>query len=207
MIDEMVTLLKQEQVDDDSKKEYCSMQLDLAEDKAKELQGKLNDLTTSIEEKEGLIKAAAEDIKTLTASIKKLDKAVSDATFQRKSEHDEYVELMSSDNAAKELLNFAKNRLNKFYNPKLYKALKKESSESELQISASFGAAQATSFVQIHAHNAGADAPPPPPETFGAYSKKSEETNGVISMIDLLIRDLDKEMTEAKSEEEHAQKD
>jgi len=29
---------------------------------------------------------------------------------------------MASDSAAKEILGFAKNRLNKFYNPKLYKA-------------------------------------------------------------------------------------
>jgi len=198
MIDDMVALLKTEQLDDDHKKEYCEIQLDMAEDKAKELQGKVEDLTTSIEEKEGLIKTVTEDIKVLTASIKKLDKSVSDATYQRKKENDEFTDLMSGNNAAKELLAFAKNRLNKFYNPKLYKAPAKSLiSEDE----------QATSFVQIHEHNSLKDAPPPPPETFGAYQKKGEETTGVISMIDLLIRDLDKEMTEAKTEENDAQKD
>merc|ERR1719305_861437 len=190
MIDDMVALLKTEQIDDDSKKEYCEMQLDQAEDKAKELQGKVDDLTTSIEEKEGIIKEAAEEIKALTASVKKLDKSVADATYQRKSEHDEFVELISSDNAAKELLNFAKNRLNKFYSPKLYKAPPK---------------AEAPEFVQISQHISHGDAPPPPPETFGAYKKKGEETTGVIAMIDLLIRDLDKEMDEAKVEEKNAQ--
>jgi len=192
MIDDMVANLKQEQIDDDSKKEYCTLQLDQAEDKAKELQGKVEDLTTSIEEKEGLIKEATEEIKMLTKSIKKLDKSVSDATYQRKKEHDEFVELMSSNNAAKELMNFAKNRLNKFYNPKLHKAEE-----------------AAPSFVQIREHNnAHKDAPEPPPATWeGGYKKKGEETNGVISMIDLLIRDLDKEMTEAKTEEDNAQKD
>eukprot|EP00972_Heterocapsa_arctica_P022278 3276230-Heterocapsa_arctica.AAC.1 len=36
------------------------------------------------------------------------------------------------------------------------------------------------SLVQIRAHSAtkGAGAPPPPPETFGAYTKKSEESGG-----------------------------
>merc|ERR1719353_1012966 len=71
MIDDMVALLKTEQLDDDHKKEYCETQLDLAEDKAKELQGKVEDLTTSIEEKEGLIKTVTEDIKVLAKSIKK----------------------------------------------------------------------------------------------------------------------------------------
>merc|ERR1719335_1199944 len=51
------------------------------------------------------------------------------------------------------------------------------------------------------------DAPPPPPETFGAYSKKSEESGGVLAMMDLLVKELDKEMTEAEVEEKDAQGD
>jgi len=200
MIDDMVALLKSESLDDEHKKEYCDAQLDMAEDKAKELQGKLDDLTISIEEKEALIKVTTEDIKVLTKSIKNLDKSVSDATYQRKGEHDEYVELMSSNNAAKELLAFAKNRLNKFYNPKLYKAPPKAESE------ASFVQAT-TAFVQINAHT-NKDAPPaPPPTPEGEYKKSGEASTGVIGMIDLLVRDLDKEMTEAEGEEKNSQGD
>merc|ERR1719272_2490102 len=51
------------------------------------------------------------------------------------------------------------------------------------------------------------DAPPPPPETFGAYSKKSEESGGVIAMVDMLVADLEKEMTTAKVEEKNAQEE
>merc|ERR1719359_2588240 len=47
-------------------------------------------------------------------------------------------------------------------------------------------------------------APPPAPETWDAYSKKGEESTGVIAMIDLLIKDLVMEMTEAKTEEKNA---
>merc|ERR1719428_871266 len=57
--------------------------------------------------------------------------------------------------------------------------------------------------VFISEHNQGA--PPPPPETFGAYSKKSEESNGVIAMMDAMVGDLDKEMQEAEVEEKDAQ--
>merc|ERR1711933_99432 len=53
----------------------------------------------------------------------------------------------------------------------------------------------------------GEDAPAPPPETWDAYATKSEESTGVIAMIDLLIKDLDKEMTEAETEEKEAQAD
>ena len=41
-------------------------------------------------------------------------------------------------------------------------------------------------LVQVSSHKA---APPPPPETFGPYSSKTETGNGVIAMIDLLIKD------------------
>eukprot|EP00972_Heterocapsa_arctica_P008847 1297871-Heterocapsa_arctica.AAC.1 len=37
MIDDKVAILKKEQIDDENKKEYCSMQLDLADDKKKDL--------------------------------------------------------------------------------------------------------------------------------------------------------------------------
>merc|ERR1719407_351411 len=50
-------------------------------------------------------------------------------------------------------------------------------------------------------------APPPPPETYGAYAKKGEESSGVIAMMDLLIKDLAKEITEMETEEKLAQED
>ena len=50
-------------------------------------------------------------------------------------------------------------------------------------------------------------APPPPPESMEAYSKKSEESGGIISLIDMLIKDLEKELTEAKLTEKDAQED
>merc|ERR1740127_28251 len=48
-------------------------------------------------------------------------------------------------------------------------------------------------------------APPPPPETFGAYTKKGEESTGVITMLDMMVADLDKEITEIETEEKENQ--
>merc|ERR1719160_1633769 len=64
-----------------------------------------------------------------------------------------------------------------------------------------------TVLADVSAHNAGKVAPPPPPATAAAFAKKSEESNGVIGMIDLLIKDLDKEMTEATTTEKDSQAD
>merc|ERR1712241_929906 len=175
----MVANLKEEQLDDENKKEYCDKQFDLAEDKKKELEQSVTDSETAIEEMTGSIATLTEEIAALEKGIKKLDKSVAEATEQRKEENAEYKELKQSDTAAKEILLFAKNRLNKFYNPKLYKP----------------PADAPAMFVQVTAHRNYA-APPPPPESFGAYTKKSGENAGVVQMIDLLVKDLDPELTE-----------
>merc|ERR1712032_1121673 len=122
MIDDMVASLKVEQKDDDAKKEYCGEELDLADDKKKSLEHAVADLETAIENAKDAIAKLGEEIAALKAGIKALDKMVTEATEQRKEENEDFKELMASDTAAKELLKFAKNRLNKFYNPKLYKA-------------------------------------------------------------------------------------
>jgi len=204
MIDNMVSILKQEQVDDDNKKEYCQVQLDQTDDKKKATQRLLQEHSNGMDTTAEAIATLRDEIKALTAGIKALDKSVAEATEQRKAENVEFKELMASDTSAKEILGFAKNRLNKFYNPKMYKAPPKvELSEGD-RISSNFGGAV---FAQVSIHRQLKDAPAPPPSTWGAYSKKSGETNGVMAMIDLLIKDLDKEMTEASVEEKNSQAD
>mmetsp|Transcript_65027 Transcript_65027/g.125558 ORF Transcript_65027/g.125558 Transcript_65027/m.125558 type:complete len:680 (-) Transcript_65027:36-2075(-) len=122
MIDKMVATLKAEQVADDEKKEYCAREFDLADDKKRGLERSVSDLETAIENATEEIAKLVEEIKVLIAGIKELDKKVGEATEQRKKENQDFKELKSSDTAAKELLAFAKDRLNKFYNPKLVKA-------------------------------------------------------------------------------------
>jgi len=191
MIDEMVANLKKEQTADEAKKDYCDKEFDTSEDKKKELDLKVSDSATAIEELEGSIATLTEEIAALEAGIKALDKAVTEATEIRKEENADYKELKQSDTAAKEILAMAKNRLNKFYNPKLYKPPPVEE----------------PTFVQIMSHATDRVAPPPPPETFGPYTKKTGESTGVIAMIDLLVKDLDKELQEAAVMEEDAQKE
>merc|ERR1719437_54476 len=47
--------------------------------------------------------------------------------------------------------------------------------------------------------------PGPPPATWSAYATKSEEHGGVVAMMDLLIADLDKEMTSMTTQEKDDQ--
>jgi hypothetical protein len=188
MVDDMVALLKKEQQDDDDKKEMCEMQLDKAEDDLKVLETTIADLEKSLADGKEEIATLTDEIAALTKGLEELDKQVEEAMVNRKEENEDYQSLMANNGAALEIIGMAKNRLNKFYNPSMYKA--------------------AASFIQVRMHKAAeTDAPPPPPATWDAYSKKSEESNGVIAMMDSLVADLEKEMQEAELEEKDAQGD
>merc|ERR1719456_743676 len=85
----------------------------------------------------------------------------------------------------------AKNRMNKFYNPTLYKEPEKKAEDEEFFAQVALRAAQ----------------PGPAPEMPSGEYKKSESSAGVIQMMDDMIRDVENDIAEAKRDEEEAQKD
>merc|ERR1719343_1529619 len=214
----MVSELAKEQTSDDSKKEYCAAEFDTTDDQKKGLERAVSDAESAIAAAEESVSTLSSEIDSLVAGITELDKSVAEATEQRKEENAAFTELMASDSKAKDLLNFVKNKLNKFYNPKLYVPPPKQELSEEDRIVVNFGgtapptpapggiAGTGISFTQVAARRA-MEAPPPPPEAVGAYTKKTEESGGVIAMMDLLIKDLVKEMTIAETEEKDSQAD
>jgi len=214
MVDNMVALLGKEQVDDQAKLEQCQTDLDHAEDKMKELDRSIMLLEKAIDEDKTAIETLADEIAALVAGIKALDKQVAESTDVRKEENSDYITAMAQHKSAHELLGFAKNRMNKFYNPKLYKAPAKRDLSEEERLTVNFGGSLAptsapggiagTGIGLVQLNKA---APPPPPETWGAYNKNSEGGNGVIGMMDLLLKDLTGEMTEMQVLEKQAQEE
>jgi len=212
MIDDMVVLLKSEQVDDENKKEYCEKAFDQADDKKKALERSVGKLEKAIDEAKETIATLVDEIKSLEDGIVALDKSVAEATEQRKEENSDYTVLIASDSTAKEILAFAKNRLNKFYNPKLYKAAPKRELSEEDRVTLNMGGTLAPTAAPGGIAGTGIGfaqrvAPGPPPATAAAYSKKSEESGGVIAMIDTLIKELDTEITEAETNENNDQEE
>merc|ERR1719215_2074879 len=198
MIDDLVVELKAEQEEDEKKKEYCAAEFDKSEDKHKFLTKSISDLESAIAESEEGITTTKAEIEALSDGIRALDKSVTEATEQRKEENEEYTALMAGNTAAKELLAFAKNRLNKFYNPKLYKPPAKAELSAEDQATLAAGGTLAPTEAPGGIAGTGVTVlaqadPGPPPTAIKAYSKKGEESNGIIAMIDMLIKDLDKE--------------
>jgi chromosome segregation ATPase len=213
LIDELVVTLKKEQEADTEKKEWCESEIDKTEDNKKVLQNEVSDLETAIDDAKEQITTLKTEIEALDDGIRALDKEVGDYTDQRKEEHDEYAETLASNSAAVDLLKFAMNRLNKFYNPKLYKAPPKRELSEDEQITLNMGGTLAPTEAPggiagtgISAIQDGA-APPPPPAANLAYKKKGEESNGVIQMIKTIIADVEKEIQVAKLEEKDAQRD
>merc|ERR1719158_1664783 len=164
------------------------------------------------------VETLTSEVATLQEEIKSLDKAVAEATAQRKEEHAEYMQTSAENQAATQLVEKAKNILNKFYRPNLYKAPPKRELTQEEQILAAScrsdliateapqmiaGTTQAV-YAQVRRSMA---VPPPPPETFGAYQKKDGKSNGVMALMDEMVNDLKSDMTDAKHAEETAQKD
>merc|ERR1719482_477849 len=186
-------------------------EFDKQEDIKKGLVLDISDLGKAIAEGKEALATLAEEIEALIQGIKDLDKQVAEATEQRKEENEDFVEGLAAASAAKELLGLAKNRMNKFYNPKLYKAPPKRELSEEERITLNMGGTLAPTAAPGGIAGTGVTAlqtvgaPPPPPETWGAYSKKSEESNGVLTMIDMLVADLEKEIQEMEFEEKDDQ--
>mmetsp|Transcript_21624 Transcript_21624/g.37071 ORF Transcript_21624/g.37071 Transcript_21624/m.37071 type:complete len:691 (-) Transcript_21624:40-2112(-) len=183
MIDGLMAELKTDQTDDDAKKAYCEDQFDISDDKKKGLEQDMSDLDAQISNGEETMSTLKSELADLTTEIKALDSQVAEATKARTEEHADFVETLAGNKAAKELLSFAMNRLNKFYRPNLYKAPPK---------------------VEVAALSQSGVAPPPPPEADLGYKKK-EESKGVMALIETIIKDLEKEDLELTGEEKGAQ--
>merc|ERR1719191_1998153 len=139
MIDDLVALLAKEQAEDDKKKAWCEAELDTKDDEKKALEHDISDLEKAIADAEETVATLKSEIEALEDGIKELDKAVEEATEIRKEEHEDFVENLAANNAAIELIGFAKNRMQKFYNPKLYKPPPKRELSEEERITMNMG--------------------------------------------------------------------
>merc|ERR1719440_262022 len=218
MIDGMVSVLGKEQEDDDSQRGFCNDEFAKSADQKKETEETLASLAASLEEMSSTVETLTSEVKTLGDEIVALDKAVAEATSTRKSEHEDFLTSQSENQACTQLIEKAKNVLNKFYRPNLYKAPPKRELTQEEQILAASGRSDLIAteapqmiagtnqavYVQVRRAMA---VPPPPPETFGAYQKKDGKSNGVMPLMDQMVNDFKSDMTDAKHAEETAQSD
>jgi hypothetical protein len=224
MVDTLVEQLAKEQTDDDAHKDWCIKEFDTTDDSIKGLKRRISNLETKLTEAKEGIATLVEDLATLKKGIKELDRAVEDATTQRKDEHKEFVAVATENNAALQLLEVAWNRMAKFYSPSTYvgperreltpeektyvKAGGEDPRDAEEAAAAPTGGIAGTGIdlpdtVFLQVGMVRRDAPPPPPETMEAYSKK--DAGGPLALIARLKRDLERDIKEAEYDEEDSQ--
>jgi len=222
MIDGMESVLKEEQKDDDTQKAFCDQDIAKSEGEKKDTEEAIAASEAFIDETTAESAATAEEIASLQKEIKALDKAVAEATEQRKEEHADFLVFQQQSNAALQLIDKAKNRLMKFYRPTMYKEAPKQELTEEEKILAASGRSDMiataapeyiagttqTVFAEIRrSHSHDDAAPPPPPETWGAYQKKDGKSNGVMALMDMLMKELSGDLTASENEEKTSQKD
>merc|ERR1719487_2250275 len=200
----MLSILEREQGDDDKEYNYCESELEKSNDESAATKDTLAQTEASITELKDEAANLQSDIAALTEQIKELDKSVAAATEQRKAEHAEYTNTATLNEAAMQLLGKAKNRLNKFYNPTLYKkeARKELSMEDSLYVKA--GREEFVGLVQIRSHS---QQPQPPPTFDGPVQKKGEKSSGVIALMTQMEGELKSDMQAAENDEKAAQKE
>merc|ERR1712118_392095 len=152
MIDNMVKILAAEQGDDDKHKEFCDAEFEKSADEEAAAKAKMAGEDATITEVSDSIETIASDVATLTEQIKELDKSVATATNARNAEHAEYTQSAALNEAANALLEKAKQRLNKFYNPTLYKAPPKKELSMEDSLYVKAVREEFAGLVQIRSH-------------------------------------------------------
>merc|ERR1719163_1770560 len=206
MVDDMIVLEEDEQEGDDHQKPWCNGEFEKEDRAEKSEKTEIASLDAEMQEESDAIAGLEEEIKALQEQVAGLDKTVAQATEQRKEEHAEYQTTLSLTKTAIELIGKAKNKLQKFYNPALYKPPPKEELSEEDQILANLGGASFAQIVSHRGHRAHI-AQPEMPTGLGSYEKKGQKSGGVMALMDQITRDLDASLMDGEHEESTAQKD
>jgi len=183
-IDEMIDTLKGEEETDLENKEECEK--DRADDTRSAIKAArtMDEHTDMITELKNRIAEIVENIAENKKEIKGLQEELKEAEKERKDANQVWKNNNKDDKAAAALVVKARDVLAKFYK------------DNDLM------------FVQkkMDPIKAG-EAPPPPPSTWESpYGGKTEESTGIIAILDMIKEDIEKDGAKAKSEEDADQK-
>lgn len=184
-IDKMIEQLKKESEDDTKVKEECEKDRKNNIKDAKETSHAIDDLSDKIEKLGEQIKEHNQEIEENAEEIKKIKKELKEATSMRNREHDAWKKSDADDKAAAELVKSAAAVLSKYYD---------ENGLNFLQ-----------GRYEPPAVEAG-EAPPPPPKTWEEPYGGAKETKGIVSILETIKQDIDKDCEDAETAEKDAEK-
>jgi len=184
-IDTMITDLKKEQEKDFKTSQTCQ------DDRAKDTRAAVKASRNADEKVDSIAKLETEivdiekTIKEKNETIAEIEKDMAKATENRNDENIEFLAEKKDDEDAIQVIKSAKAVLTNFYK------------ENGLM------------FVQLAKPRIVAGkAPPPPPATWDApYGGKTEETTSILAMIDMIVTDIEDDISKEKASEDRAQKE
>merc|ERR1719158_947566 len=187
-----------EEADDDLKtKETCESDRMSNTKTAKKMAQAMDDETALINRKKADITAMKEEIAGIVAHVKELKLQLEEAMIQRTKENVEYKAAKADDEAAAVLIGKSKDVLEKFY------------SDNGLALAQTGSRVSQTKSGVAQPEVVAGEAPPPPPTTFGGepYGGNKGSTSGIISLLEMVKSDVEKDITTATAAEDKAKSD
>merc|ERR1719272_937556 len=186
----MVSDLHEEADEDLKTKETCEADRMANTKTAKKSAQSMDDETALINRKKADIEAMQKEIASIVAHVKDLRLQLEEAQIRRAKQNAEFKAAKADDEAAGVLIGKSMDVLKKFYE------------DNGLAL------AQTASRVAQPEVVAG-EAPPPPPSTFGGepYGGNKGASNGIISILEMVATDVEKDIRTATEEEAKAKSD
>merc|ERR1719161_2805605 len=191
-IDKMVEDLHAEEDEDLEIKENCEADRMKNTKVAKKKSQEIDDKTAFISRKNAQIATLKTKIANLVKNIKDLNMQISEAKAMRDAENAEFKVAKGDDVAAKTLIEKTKTVLMKFYEDEGLALVQTKKAKLHIQ--------------QPIEMSAAGEAPPPPPPTWQEpYGGSPGEANGIQSILEMIIDDIQKDIRVATEEEDSQQ--
>jgi len=184
-VEKMLKVLQEEENMDLEKKEFCEANRATDTRDAIKTSRAMDELSDDITAGKAKIAEITAEIKDKEEQVRITEEELKEAKEMREKEHAEWTASNKDDKDAKALVLAAKDVLAKFY------------SENGLMLAqtAKKGAAPFTSEA--------GNAPPPPPATWEApYGGRTEESTGIVTMLETIAEDIQKDLQKASDEED-----
>jgi len=196
-VDKMIEDLHAEEDEDLGIKENCEKDRMKNTKVAKKKSQEIDDKTAFITRRNSEIAVLKTKIANLVKNIKDLLQQIAEAKAMRDAENAEFKVAKGDDVAAKGLIEKTKTVLMKFYEDE---GLALTQTRAKTQVArAKTQVAQAPEVVA-------GEAPPPPPTTWSEpYGGSPGESNGIQSILEMIIDDIDKDIRTATAEEDTSQ--
>jgi len=177
-IDTLMKTLKEEQADDDKKAEECKEQLHELTSSIEDVSWKIENNNAQIQKVEEVVQAKTEEKTKTIEELTAITTQIGDMESERKEENQAFITAKDDDQKAIDLLEEARDKLGEYY-------------ESQ----------GAKSLVQIKESKA------EPEAKFSDKNSRKGESKGIVSLLTMIIEDLEEEIKSGEEGEESAQAD